>query len=147
VTSATDDILASIDGALTACGYIDFGETGSSMRWRPEPPPEPERKTTDGQDDEEDWLDSDDTWGPFTVRLHFRVPHKGWNVCLKAEARSAEQMPVMVKSMRDAYRKMRGWYPRPASRCDECNPRGNPEPLAVDGRAYQRRLRNRRRRR
>lgn len=128
-------VLAKIDGALTEYGYIE--NDGGGMRWRPEEPEEPERTVC--EDDEGDWPDPDgDTWGPFTVRVHFRVPGKGWNVCVKAEARSAREMPGMAASMRRTYAKTRGWYPRPASHCDDCNPRGNPGALAVNGHEYNR---------
>lgn len=135
----TADVPATIDGALTEYGYIE--NDGGGMHWRPE---EPERTVC--EDDEDDWPDSDgDVWGPFTVRLHFRVPGKGWNVCLKADARSAGKMPELAASMRKAYA-TRGRYPRPDSHCDDCNPAGNPGALAVNGREYQTRLRNRRKR-
>jgi hypothetical protein len=141
VTSATDSVLASIDGALTEYGYV--GNDGGGMRWRPE---EPEAIDAEWFD-VDDWPDpGDDAWGPFTVRLHFREPGNGWNICLKAEARRADQMPGLARGIKAYYAERPGCYPRPASHCSDCNPRGNPGPLAVNGRAYQRRLRNRRRR-
>jgi hypothetical protein len=147
MTSAADSVLASIDGALTACGYVGSGDAGSQMRWRPEPPEEPEREPT-GEAGE---AGEDDDWAPLrpslTVTAHFRVPGRGWDACVRAGARSAGQMPGLARDLKAAYARQPGWYPRPASHCGECNPRGNPEPLAVDGREYQRRIRNRRRRR
>jgi hypothetical protein len=136
----TADILAKIDGALTDYGYIDHGEVGSSMRWRPEPP-EPE----DGHDGECGPI-PDEARGSHVITLHFKVPRMGWNVHICAEARSADAVPRMTRNMKAMYGKRRGWYPRPVSHCEECNPRGNPGPLAVNGSEYQRRLRNRRKR-
>jgi hypothetical protein len=152
----TADILSRIDSALAGDGTVNYGETGDSMRWQPglvicdeggplSPIPAKVPQGLEWDDDDSAGPD-DDTWGPFTVRLHFRVPHEGWNACVKAEARSADRMPEMARSMTRAYATMRGWYPRPASHCDECNPKGNPEPLAVNGHEYRRRQMNRRKR-
>jgi hypothetical protein len=128
------DVLASIDGTLTACGYVESGEVGSSMRWRPEPPePEPGQATLFGGEAHE-------------ITLHYKVPGMGWDVHIRAEARSDDGVPGMTRNLKAAYGRRRGWYPRPASHCEECNPRGNLGPLAVDGREYQRRLKSRRRR-
>jgi hypothetical protein len=130
----TADILAKIDGALTDYGYIDHGEVGSSMRWRPQPPePEPEPEWHD--------LDGLEAWSPHAIALHYRVPRMGWDVHVRADG-----APMMVETLKATYGNRRGWYPRPASHCEERNPHGNPTPLAVDGSEYQRRLRNRRKR-
>jgi hypothetical protein len=139
MTSATDNVLASIDGALTDYGYIESGEVGSSMRWRPEPPeaePDPEWHNLDDLH----FLDGDRP--EFTVTAHYRTS-AGFNACVRATVYSEAARVAMAK-VRHPYP---GWSPRPASRCEECNPRGNPGPLAVNGSEYQRRIRNRRRRR
>jgi hypothetical protein len=141
MTDVTADVLARIDGALTDYGYIDFGETGSSMRWRPEPPPEPE-----DQGDEEDGALIPLRPG-LMIAVHFRDTRHGWNICVRAEARRADQLPGLARDMKARYARQPGLHPRPASHCEECNPRGNPGPLAVDGRAYQRRIKSRRKRR
>lgn len=136
MTSTAEDVLKSIDGALTACGYIDFGETGSSMRWRPEPPEDP-------QDDGP--LEVADRPG-FTVTAHYRT-RQGFNACVRVTVYSEAARVAAERKMATARHPYPGWSRRPASRCSDCNPKGNPEPLAVDGRAYQRRLKSRRRRR
>jgi hypothetical protein len=144
VTSTTTDVLASIDGALTACGYIDSGEVGSSMRWRPEPP-EPELEWRDVDDLRAPGSLDDDRPG-FTATAHYRT-RQGFNVCVRATVYSEAARAKAAAKMAKARHPCPGWFPRPASRCGDCNPRGNPGPLAVNGGEYQRRLRNRRKRR
>jgi hypothetical protein len=145
VTSATDSVLASIDGALTACGYIDHGGIGSSMRWRPEPP-EP--------DPDPEWRDLDDLRAPgpldddrpgFLVTAHYRTA-QGFNVCVRATVYTEAARAATAAKMAKARHPCPGWYPRPASRCGDCNPHGNPGPLAVNGSEYSRRRKARRRR-
>lgn len=147
MTSTTDDVLASIDGALTACGSVDYGETGDSMRWHPGrvicddgrplwPAPRMVPPVLE-------W-DDDDPPG-FTVTAHYRTC-QGFNACVRATVYTEADRKATERKMAKARRPYPGWSPRPASRCSDCNPAGNPEPLAVDGRAYQRRIRNRRRR-
>lgn len=151
MTSTTADVLASIDGALTAYGSADYGDTGDSMRWHPgrlicddgrplwpapwKAPPVLE------------WDDYPDDDRPgFTVTAHYRTS-QGFNACVRATVYTETDRDATARKMAKALHPYPGWSPRPASRCGDCNPRGNPEPLAVDGGAYQRRLKNRRRRR
>jgi hypothetical protein len=145
----TADVLASIDGALAAYGTVLRGDVGCSMRWRPglvicdegealwpalrKAPREtrrirvPERPV-------------------FTVTGHYRTRY-GIDACVRVTVHSEAARAEAERRMASARHPYPGWSPRPASQCSDCNPRGNPEPLAVDGRAYQRRLKNRRRRR
>jgi hypothetical protein len=128
-----DSVLARIDGALTDYGYID--REGGAMRWRPEPPEEPE----------DDGPSSGDRPG-FTVAAHYRT-RQGFNACIRVTVYSEAARVAAERKMAKARHPYPGWSRRPASRCSDCNPKGNPEPLAVDGRAYQRRIKSRRKRR
>lgn len=134
MTGTTDSVLASIDGALTDYGYIDHG--GSAMRWRPGPP--------EGEDDPCAGGALVDVTALFTAAFHYRT-RDGYDVCARvvvySEADRAEMARKTARSAREA-----GWRLRPASHCEECNPRGNPGPLPVNGHEYHRRLRNRRKR-
>ena len=152
MTSTTDDVLADIDGALTACGTVDYGDTGDQMRWHPGrvicddgrplwPAP---RKAPPALDWDDDGPFDDDRPG-FTVTAHYRTG-QGFNACVRATVYTEADRDATQRKMAKARHPYPGWSPRPASRCSDCNPAGNPEPLAVDGRAYQRRLRNRRKR-
>jgi hypothetical protein len=144
----TADFLAAIDGALAAYGTVDYGDsTGSSMRWSPEPPslvicdegqpllPLPRR-------------------GPyrqeprpvFVVTRHYRITG-GFAACVRAEVYTEADRAAAARKLKANRHPSPGWSPRPASRCGECNPDGSPPPLAAGGHEYQRRLRNRRRRR
>lgn len=147
----TADVLASIDGALAAYGSVDYGETGDQMRWHPGrvicddgrplwPAP---RKAPPALEWDGDYPD-DDRPG-FTVTAHYRT-RQGYNACVRVTVYSEAARIAAEAKMAKARHPYPGWFPRPASRCGDCNPRGNPEPLAVDGREYQRRLRDRRKR-
>lgn len=143
MTNAADDVLASIDGALTDYGYIDHGEVGSSMRWRPEPPP---------PEPEPEWHDLDDLYlldgdrPEFTVTAHYRTS-AGFNACVRATVYSEADRVAGQAKMAKVRHPYPGWSPRPASRCGDCNPHGNPGPLAVNGHEYNRRRKARQTRR
>jgi hypothetical protein len=55
--------------------------------------------------------------------------------------------PVVDWAARMLHDLHRVFFPKRHGRCWTCHPRRKPKPLAVDGHAYQRRLRNRRKRR
>ncbi len=148
----TADVLAKIDGALAAYGSVDYGETGDSMRWHPRrvicdggrplwPAPRMAPPAL-GWDRAER---PDDDRPGFLVTAHYQTS-QGYNACVRVTVYTESARKAAQAKMAKARHPYPGWSPRPASRCGDCNPHGNPEPLAVDGRAYQRRLRNRRRR-
>ena len=116
-----------------------MGSAGSSsMRWRPErPEPEPGAK----------WYDLDDLYAPcpldddrpgFLVAAHYRT-RQGFNACVRVTVRTEADRAATERKMAKNRHPYPGWSPRPASRCGDCNPHGNPGPLAVDGREYRRR--------
>jgi hypothetical protein len=140
VTSATSEVLASIDGALAAYGTVDYGDTGDQMRWRPETP---------------GLVICDDgqplplaRWSPPAVRTDVTEAGIGRPDVLLRFAAGWEAFSVEVvnatRAIHDLYAVWRS--PQHKRRCRECNPRGNPPPLKVDGREYRRRIRNRRKR-
>jgi hypothetical protein len=64
-----------------------------------------------------------------------------------ASAMARALQPVLdyvAKLLHDFHRV---FFPKRHGRCHTCHPRRKPKPLAVDGHAYQQRLRNRRKRR
>jgi hypothetical protein len=146
VTGVTPDVLASIDGALAAYGTVGYGDTGSSMRWRPEPPglvicdegqplqPLPRRGTYPHEEKP-----------VFLVAGHYRISG-GFHACVRIEVYTCADQAATAAKVKANRHPYPGWSPRPASRCEECNPHGNPEPLAVDGHDYQRRRKARQRR-
>jgi hypothetical protein len=146
VTGTAADVLASIDGALAAYGTAGYGDTGSSMRWRPEPPALV--ICDDGQP-----LQPLPRSGPsrqepkpvFVVTRHYRIAG-GFLACVRAEVYTKAGQAAAAAKMKAARHPYPGWSPRPASRCEECNPHGNPGPLAVDGHEYTRRRKARQRR-
>lgn len=114
----TPGILDTIDGAL-----LDWRTSGDAMRRTAEPAA---------------------AVRPVRVTAHFRVD--GWqDLCVRVTVYSEKEPEEVARRM--ARFRQRGWSARPASHCGECNPAGNPGPLAVDGHDYQRRLKARRKRR
>jgi hypothetical protein len=81
----------------------------------------------------------------YRVAVHYRTSG-GMTACIRAEVCCEADATAGARRMAAVRHPAPGWNPRPASQCEECNPKGNPPPLAVDGREYQRRLRNRRKR-
>jgi hypothetical protein len=147
MTSTTDDVLKSIDSALAGDGTVCFGETGDSMRWLPgmvichegvASGPAPKKAAP--------VLEWDDDGRPgFTVTAHYRTG-LSYFACVRATVYTEADRDATERKMAKARHPYPGWSPRPASRCGDCNPRGNPEPLAVDGHDYTRRQRARRQR-
>jgi hypothetical protein len=146
MTGATADVLSSIDGALAAYGTVGYGDTGSSMRWRPEAPvlvicdegkpllPLPRRGTYR--------LEAKPV---FLVARHYRVS-RGFHACIRVEVYTEADQAAAAAKMKANRHPYPGWSPRPASRCEECCPDGNPRPLKADGHEYQRRRKARQRR-
>jgi hypothetical protein len=122
------DILDVIDGTLR-----DYAVSGDAMRWSPDP--EAREADTDGG-----------------ASLLLSVDVSGFVEGLRQVCEAIARLgAVCAKAMRPmdllaALCTGRHERPRDRARCPRCNPRGNPGALAVNGREYQRRLRNRRKR-
>jgi hypothetical protein len=137
---ATAGVLASIDGALAAYGTVDYGDTGSSMRWRPELPV----------------LVICDDGEPLWPQQAAGLPDGG--ICAPVRVHGSAVIAVtasmddfageVAKAARAIHHLWSVLRPRQHKRlCPKCNPHGNTRPLKAGGHEYQRRLRNRRRRR
>lgn len=139
MTGVTDDVLASIDGALAAYGTVDYGDTGCSMRWRPEPPV----LVICGE--------GQALW-PLRAGLMpdagTAPPEHAHRCTVIAVTASMEQFAdEMAKAVRAVHDLYAAWRPRKHKRqCPKCNPAGNPRPLKAGGHEYQRRCKARMRR-
>lgn len=139
MTGVTDDVLASIDGALAAYGTVDYGDTGCSMRWRPEPPVLV-------------ICDGGELLHPVRAGLlpdgGTCAPLRAYGSAVIAVTASMEEFAdEMAKAVRAVHDLFAAWRPRQHKRqCAKCNPRGNPRSLKADGHEYQRRLKARMRR-
>lgn len=161
-------ILDSIDGALA-----DYATSKDAMRWVPEEQrdeaeavPGDVIATIGGTGDTV--MTSGAPWYPLTgARLAFdRSP--GTTPAERGEARRTlaedgrrlgEAIDELGHAIGEAFRPLLDWakrmfhdlsrllFPKQHRRCVTCYPSRKPKPLAVDGHEYQRRLRNRRRRR
>jgi len=133
VTGMKDSAPAPADGALAAYGTVGYGETGDSMRWRPEPPA---LVICDGGR-----LLTPARRSPSFAEAEIIAPAAWFSG--NWEAFGAE----VDRAVREVHSLYAAWKPRHHKRrCSRCNPAGNPGPLAVDGHEYQRRLKNRRKR-
>jgi hypothetical protein len=136
MTDTTAGVLAGIDGALAAYGTVDYGDTGDSMRWRPETPrlvicddgrPLPLARWSPPFAEAD--ISQNAAWQTFTARM---------------EAFAAGMAKALL-AIHDLHAAMDPcWHKR---QCRECHPRGNPGALAVNGREHRRRFKNRRKRR
>jgi hypothetical protein len=124
MSSGTDAVLASIDGALD-----DWRISGDAMRWNPalkdarEPPP----------------LTPIPISGPAAASLM-----RGIQQCINAAGKivldaARTVQPFTQALARTAHRLDAAQHPGAHIRCRSCHPAANPQPLCVDGRAYHRR--------
>lgn len=139
MTGTAADVLASIDGALAAYGTVDYGDTGCSMRWRPEPPV----LVICGE--------GQPLW-PLRAGL---VPDADIGALVQAAASAAISLTAGMEALADGMAKAAraihdllhaALRPHQHKRCLVCNPRRNPGKLAVDGHEYHRRQKARQKR-
>jgi hypothetical protein len=127
-------ILDSIDGALS-----DYVLSDDAMRWQPEGKREPAAKAP-RPGEGTDWH----LLPGSVVVTDTEATVRAFNDLAAAVARSLD--PVVRHLALVSHGVHRALFPGEHRRCWTCRPALKPKPLAVDGHAYQRRLRARRRR-